>query len=488
MAEQRLERAARWTPLIILCYFATQYVIRIVASANLEVDEAQFVGQTHFALGYGNSHPPLYNWLISAALTITGGYWPAAVALVKNLLLAGTYMLAFDAMRRITGRALPGLLIAASFMLLPQIVWKSQITLAHTVLVMFAVVATLHALSCIAEQQTVKRYVWLGVAAGIGALAKYNFFLMLAAGLLAAYSIPYLRAKIFTSRMIYAGAIFSVLFGPHLIWAIQNLSQTTERMKKLERHSDFSAIDLPWLGIDGFIETVLATFAWAAPLFAVWLIVRYIYMRQPHTLTEPRSDQKHIEAFTQFFGRTAAIGLIAFAIIVLLGDLHAVHERYMTPMLMALPFWLILRWPLHIDARAPIHFVRISATVTILMVTAWPLWIAFGKEHLAYPYDAFAGVLDMASADSIDILAHRRHYAANIATRLEGSRIWEEGSDADQVVLLWDARSEQPPERLIHSLGGNYIPKGDVMTKTYPYTNFSSTTAGLKMQFYARKP
>ena len=96
MTDQQLERLARWTPLFILGYFTAQFLIRVGFSANLEIDESQFVGQTHLALGYGDSHPPLYNWLITGALALTGGYWPAAVALVKNFLLAGTYLLAFD--------------------------------------------------------------------------------------------------------------------------------------------------------------------------------------------------------------------------------------------------------------------------------------------------------------------------------------------------------------------------------------------------------
>src|SRR5262245_17715652 len=61
MTDRRLEEIADWTPLFILVYFVAQFIIRISLSANLETDEAQFVGQTYLALGYNNSHPPLYN-------------------------------------------------------------------------------------------------------------------------------------------------------------------------------------------------------------------------------------------------------------------------------------------------------------------------------------------------------------------------------------------------------------------------------------------
>ena len=57
----------------------------------------------------------------------------------------------------------------------------------------------------------------------------------------------------------------------------------------------------------------------------------------------------------------------------------------------------------------------------LLMVTAWPLWIAFGREHFAYPYGAFAAVLNGRSAEPLVILAHQRKFAANIAISRSGA-------------------------------------------------------------------
>ena len=86
-----VETIARRTVWIILAYFAAQLAIRVGLSGNLETDEAQFVGHTHFALGYGNSHPPLVE-LAGRAARSGHRKLAGAVAIVKTAFLAGTYL------------------------------------------------------------------------------------------------------------------------------------------------------------------------------------------------------------------------------------------------------------------------------------------------------------------------------------------------------------------------------------------------------------
>jgi hypothetical protein len=488
MTDRRLEEIAAWTPLLILVYFAAQVLIRVSLSANLETDEAQFVGQTYLALGYNNSHPPLYNWLVAGALALTGGYWPAALSLVKNLFLAGTYLLSFDIARRVTGRALPGLIIVAGFLLLPQIVWKSQVTLAHSVLVMFAVVAVLHAVVYAVEQGDMASFLWLALTAAIGALAKYNFFLVLTATLIAAYSIPYMRKRLFTSKLALSFGILAIAMVPHYLWALQNLGQTTARMAKLERESSiFVAIDPPYLGIDGFLSLVVSIAAWAAPLLVAWFAIRHFAGGAPAEHDLPQKER--IRTYARFFGRTPLIAMGAFAAIVLFGDLHSVRERYLTPMLMPLPFWLAFAWPLEDRPRAPLHFLRIGTVIAVLMVTAWPLWIMFGKDQFAYPYQAFTQSIDEAVPGQFAVIGPHDKYGANIAVRLQRAEPWDDGSRADQVVVLWEPKNERSgPNGLAGRLGSGFAPRGPAIVMNAPYDNFSGEEARLNAQLYARKP
>ena len=407
--------------------------------------KSQFVGQTHLALGYGNSHPPLYNWLITGALALTGGYWPAAVALVKNLLLAGTYLLAFDTARRVTGRALTGLIVVGSFMLLPQIVWKSQITLAHSVLVMFAVVASMHAVVRIARRGDLASYLWLGLAAAIGALAKYNFLLVLGRLLIAAFSIPYLRARLFTAKArLCLRRLRRAVHAASRLGAAAPRRSPRERMAKLERDNAVSAASTcPGSDLDGFLALLVAIAAWAGPLLLAWFAIRYL-SRDEAEAAARLAMASDITAFAQLFGRTTAIGVGAFAAILLLGDLHSVHERYITPMLM--PLALLAGASLAAGSAA---FARrstscgSSAAAALLMVTAWPLWIAFGREQFAYPYAAFA-----AGPERSGVGASRHPGASEQIRRQHGdpARLapasGKRGTRAsDQVVVLWDAKS-----------------------------------------------
>jgi 4-amino-4-deoxy-L-arabinose transferase-like glycosyltransferase len=486
MTDRRLEEIARWTPLLILAYFAAQFVIRVSLSANLETDEAQFVGQTYLALGYSNSHPPLYNWLVAGALALTGGYWPAALSLVKNLFLAGTYLLSFDIARRVTGRALPGLIIVASFMLLPQIVWKSQVTLAHSVLVMFAVVAVLHAVVYAVEQGDLASFLWLGLTAAIGALAKYNFFLVLAAVAVAAGSIPSMRARLFTPRLGWSLAILAAAMAPHYLWALQNLGQATARMAKLDReNSVFVSIDVPFIGVDGFLSLAVSLAAWTAPLLAAWFAIRHFSGG-----TEERDDpvSERVQGYARFFARTTLIAMGVFAAIVLLGDLHSVRERYLTPMLMPLPFWLAFAFPLETRPRAPLHFLRLGGAIAVLMLTAWPAWMLFGKDQFSYPYQAFTQSIGAAVPGPFAVLGSHDKYGANIAARLERAQRWEEGSAASQVVVLWEPKPGRSPNGLAARLGDGFEPRGPVIAMDAPYENLSGEVARLNGQLYARKP
>jgi len=478
-----VETIARHTVWIILAYFAAQLAIRVGLSGNLETDEAQFVGNTGLALGYGNSHPPLYNWLVAGALWITGS-WAGAVAIVKTSFLVGTYLCIYDAGRRISGRHLTGLLAAASLLFLPQIVWKSQVTLAHSVMVMFGVAATLHAIMLIRDRGRLGDFLWLGVAISIGAYAKYNYFFALVAILLAAFAVREIRARLFTARLIWPALLFAALYLPHAVWAIANLSDATERLARLEKaHPLFSIFDLPVLGIDGLLAMAVATLAWAGPLMVVWFIVwRFTPAEGPHVLDADR------KVAARFFAQVMLLSVVLFALVILAGDLHSVDERYMTPLLMALPLWLAAAWPLELRGRAPVHFLRTAGVLVVLMLIVWPGLILFGKEKLSYPYQHFTAEIGAQTSGPIAVLGSRYRIGANLVIRLDDARVWSPGDAAQRVLLAWEGHANAAPGGLVKQLGASYNPAGPVRRLTAPYDNFSGRTARLSYQIFQRAP
>lgn len=78
----------------LLIYFALQLAARVWASGSVELDEAeQLIWTQHLRLGYG-PQPPLYTWVQWAFFEVFG-VSVFALALLKNLLLLGTYSFTF---------------------------------------------------------------------------------------------------------------------------------------------------------------------------------------------------------------------------------------------------------------------------------------------------------------------------------------------------------------------------------------------------------
>ncbi|HMF68685.1 MAG TPA: glycosyltransferase family 39 protein, partial [Phyllobacterium sp.] len=152
---------ARRAPRAIVLYILVILVLRLFLSRFMEIDEAQFVGEVDFAWNYGNSHPPLYNWLVRLALELTGWNWVLAVALVRLSLLGLYHWLSFDTARRLGGdRA--GVLALTVSALLPQIVWMSIQTTAHTILVISASIGIVHSFALLREGKCTHAYIWFG--------------------------------------------------------------------------------------------------------------------------------------------------------------------------------------------------------------------------------------------------------------------------------------------------------------------------------------
>src|SRR5919204_6916783 len=97
-----LENWAARAPWVIVAYFAIQLCVRLVISSNLEVDDAEMVGQIGWALSYPNSHAPLYHWIVRICYDLFG-YWSAATVVPKYTLLTIAFLLIYDA----AGRAPP---------------------------------------------------------------------------------------------------------------------------------------------------------------------------------------------------------------------------------------------------------------------------------------------------------------------------------------------------------------------------------------------
>ena len=213
--------------LFIAAYFFAHFIIRILAPTSLELDESAELVRTQFlSLGYG-TQPPLYTWVLILLFSLFGAnVWVLAV--FKSLLLFGTYGFVYASSKKLGFAPSIALLTSGSMLLFPQIGWESQRDLTHTVLATFAASGFFYLFISIVKSPRTLHYLLLGLFAGIGLLAKYNFALFLAAIFFTALLIPKGRERVFDLRILWSFAVSAILLIPHVFWLVGNVSLASD--------------------------------------------------------------------------------------------------------------------------------------------------------------------------------------------------------------------------------------------------------------------
>ncbi|PRD53305.1 glycosyltransferase family 39 protein [Phyllobacterium myrsinacearum] len=464
---------ARRIPLAILCYTLALIALRLALSPFLDIDEAQFVGLVDFSWIYGNSHPPLYNWLVRVALELTGWNWLVATVLVRLCLLGLYHWLSFDTARRLGGdRA--GVLALAASALLPQIVWMSIQTTAHTLLVIVASIGTIHALALIRSGRGYSAYVWLGIWAAIGGLAKYNFFMFLFSFLIACALNRAIRRQIFCKPALISLGIFILAMAP-VAWASLNapLAATAGRMAKLNHLIPMlQPFDIPWFGVDGLLSLFISTFLWSGPALVIFLIGRL--QDAPKPVPDGDTDVRKV------LFRTVVLGLTAFGLIVFFADYHSVAERYMAPILAPTAILLALYFPQKHGAR---NLLIISAGFYVLAPLAFAIVLLFGDDRLSIPFDAVANAIRAQNAAPARLASKRQDDAANIAVQLH----WPPANGkADDIVLVWEG-GDAPDKEALELLPLDATATGPMTRVDSPMRNFNGQIRTFSFQRYSSR-
>lgn len=466
-------KLARLAPRAIVLYILAILVLRLFLSRFMEIDEAQFVGEVAFAWNYGNSHPPMYNWLVRLALELTGWNWVLAVALVRLSLLGLYHWLSFDTARRLGGdRA--GVLALTASAFLPQIVWMSIQTTAHTILVISASIGIVHAFALLREGKGPRAYIWFGIWSAIGALAKYNFFIFLVSFLIAAVITPPIRRQLFQQRIWISIAIFIAAFTPVIVASLNApLAATAGRMYKLAQAIGYlESFDLPRVGIDGLASLLISTFLWAGPA----LIIFWIGRTRDHPRPPPDGD----EDVRKLLLRTILIGLGAFAVLVFIADYHSVAERYMAPILAPTAILLALYLPQVLGAR---NVLVISGAMYILAPLAVAMIALFGTPRFNFPFDGVADAIRVQNPTPARIASNRQDDAGNVAALLH----WPpERGEASDIVLVWQG-NDDPGEEALARLPTDAQPIGPVTRVTARVRNFNGELRTFSFQRYSSR-
>jgi hypothetical protein len=320
--------------LALLAYVLVYLALRLGEQGGLERDEAEMVYLARtLHLGYG-TQPPLYTWLQWLAFQAFG-VDRFALAIVKTLSLGAIYLAMARAAHAWLGTA-GALVAAAALLLFPQIGWEAVRIQTHSVLMIALACGLLWAYAALLAKPGAARYAGFGLVAGLGLLAKYNFGILLAGVIGASLLVRENRAVLWNRRAPVAALVALLVVLPHAAWIVQHpdaaFAGTLHKMGQGGEHAPYlrrvlqgalglSSAMLAFVGLPGI-----------AFAFAAWPL-------------RARLGADTRPPASRFFLWMLALCVAQLALLVLLGVVGTVKERWLMPVLCPLPLVLLVLVP-----------------------------------------------------------------------------------------------------------------------------------------------
>jgi 4-amino-4-deoxy-L-arabinose transferase-like glycosyltransferase len=439
------------TPSGVFCfiglYFGWQIVVRLMTSNSAELDEAEQLFLTQqLAWGYG-PQPPLYTWLQFPFIAVFG---PSilALALLKNLLLFGTYAFVFLTARLLTRSQLAAVAATMSLLFVPQISWESQRDLTHSVLVTLLAAATLYVFLRLAEERKPGLYAAFGLCIGLGLLAKYSFLLFLTGLLVAALSLRSLRPVVCSRGMALALVLAAAMVAPHAVWAVQHQDAVFSAAGKFH-----FAASRPWLetlavGLKNLVGSVVVHIG---ALLGIYFLVCRKRLAHP-AVAAVKPD------YVRLIARSLGIifALLVLAIVFL--RMTSFKDRWLLPIFICVPACIaaILQPRLNV-IRVRILIVLavvVMAAVSILLPERIRLAERLNKpDQQNAPIDWLTEQIRpslkpgaVVAADSVWLAGNLRMFFPDHVLVAPRSTLSLPARERE-CLLVWDAtRSEPPPE------------------------------------------
>ncbi len=427
---------------VLACYFLVNLLVRLALPHGLELDEAE---QTYFSqwllAGY-SSQPPFYNWLEYAAVHGLGMSL-ATLSLLKNLLLFSTYLFYWLAARQVLTDKRLAIVAALGLLTIPQVAFEAQRDLSHTVAAMFGAALFLFALLRLLSRPSFASFMLFGLATGIGGITKYNFAVVPIAAGIAVLSDREMRSRILDWRIVPAGMLALAIVTPHAFWLINNFEAAGgHTMKKLVNDETGFLVSL----VDGFGSLALSTLGFIALTLVIFAAV---FREHVGAVLRARSP------WTRLVGRMLGLCVGLIVLMILFAGLENVRDRWLAPILLAVPLYLALKVDAaHIPALPGIR--RLWGVAGVIMVLI-PL-ILYGRVasspftgkygYVNIPFAAFATlVAEKAAGANTIVVASDGQLGGNIRFNLPDQPVLTPRPplglppqpllEFDRVVLVW---------------------------------------------------
>jgi 4-amino-4-deoxy-L-arabinose transferase-like glycosyltransferase len=468
---------------VFAAYYTVQFAVRLLLPHGLRIDEAQQVLLSQwFAAGY-DAQPPLYNWLQQVFFAIAGDYLVGLAALKSVMLLA--VVSSYYALARLLVRQ-PALATVAtlSFFFIPQMFWQAQRDLTHTTATMLMVNLILIAATITLRTPSMRNYVLLGCATGLGMLTKYNFVLVLPSLLLACMLQPTGLKRVFDPKILIAMAVAGLIVLPHALWFLDNMgvasSVTAARMA--EDASDTNRFHQILLGLGELIQMSVVLAAPAA------LVIGLPFGRAALAAWRARSNE------SRFVGTFLAGILLILALMIVVITFTTFRDRWLLPLLQALPLYVVLKLDAHgVDAEAGLRRLLPAALVTIgLIPIAMTIAGYAGRpSHYHQPYAAFRAEFTKQEALAPSVIVVPDWLAAGnlkmqwpntpvMTVQFPNLKTSYDWSQEKPVALMWRGNGTQIPTRLqtwAKDNLGNATTTTEIRSVSLPFTAKAQTLA-----------
>jgi hypothetical protein len=434
-------------------YFALQVLIRVTVPGTVERDEGeQLVLTQALRLGYG-PELSLYVWLQYGFFALFGRT-VFALSLLKNLLLFLTYLFTYLAARECDPDRRTAVVAALSLLLVPQIAWESQRDLTNTVLVTALAAGTVLFLLRAVRTARTADFLLLGVLAGLGMLAKYNFVILAVASGAAAALVPGIRGRLAGRRLLATGAAFLAIVAVPYGWIATHQESAFAKAGKLQA-----------AGVEG-----AAAVARGAGMLALSVLLFLCVLLPVHALVfglDRRSPARGKET-TRLFGWTVLLSVAACLALVLALGVSTFKDRWLQPLLYPIPLLLATFAAPRMTPRRYRAFTALGLALAGVVLAAFAGRTLLGgrvlRPHgLNADFAGCAAELRAAGFTKGVIVTENYHLGGNLKLHFPDSVVnctagppFAEAGEG-QLLVVWGGKAPEPPLpllRYVERIGG----------------------------------
>jgi 4-amino-4-deoxy-L-arabinose transferase-like glycosyltransferase len=366
---------------VFAAYYVVQFAVRLLLPHGLRIDEAQQVLLSQwFAAGY-DAQPPLYNWLQQAMFGLTGNYLVGLAAL-KSLMLLAVVSTYWVLARLLVRQSALATVATLGLFFIPQMFWQAQRDLTHTTATMLMVNLVVIAAIVTLRSPTMRNYLLLGCAAGLGMLTKYNFVLVLPSLLFACLLQPGGLRRLLDPKILLSMVVAALIVLPHVLWFLDNMgvasSVTAARMA--EDASDTNRLHQILLGLGELLQMTVVICGPAV------LVIGLPFGRRAFSAWRAQSGE------SRFVGALLAGILVILALMILVLTFTTFRDRWLLPLLQLLPIYLVLKLEAEgLDAEAGLRRLLPVALVTMALIPIATLVAGHNgrPSHYHQPYTGF---------------------------------------------------------------------------------------------------